>query len=382
MTSHFSSLPAHRSYIFSLYRDVLRNIHRCCYSVELQNILTSKLNLTMKQQKGTMSSWKAHSKIKELEELNDRLINRDLPYLKELINNLSGNKINSTQPNQYVQDLKEATNLINEYHSNNSQSIETIKKMDILNRYIKTKQSKHLLPKEISNVYKESLLLPFAIHEDSIYKLNKLHNQLIRGPPRVRLTNTKAGKITIWFLRSALNKKDRQSKKLKLRIAKEKQKHQQRIDNIKTCEKYAYWALLEASWESLLNTGKLPTININKTINNLSTLDNEDININRKNNHHIKDIHVKEWIEPITYSIKQLVDKEFERKCHYENYKKIILYGKNNGLIDFFENKTKVMYARRVSRYKTVVNGLPFIIPTIPRRDLRTALLDNKVLLP
>lgn len=304
----------------------------------------------------------------KLKKLNENLNKRELKKVWAMLTPFTKQK----KPLKSLNVFKELKNISNSTKTDALESAKSIKERDILTRYIIRKQAINRLPHFIPNEYKLKLLLPMALHEDALLKLSRIEHQLSKGPPRVVLSNTSSTGGQMWFLRSALNKGKRQSKALGTLLRQEKKKAQKRLDDLGRCKENAKWALHEAIWEQYLDDGAIPVYNLEKYLDVL-TLVTSDVNKNRRSGRKEKDFacppRVSEWLEPINITMNSLERTTLERAAYFKDYKNRVLL--NGGFAKTLEEKSENMYAKRVRRFKGLVeNGLPLVVPFVPGREL------------
>lgn len=373
MVQHFSKLAAHRSYVLCLYRANLRNIKRFIKPPAFKKKLKATLVGTIKKNKGNLSSWDVYKLLSDMSTLQKLVQGGDTVELSKLAEIPLQENLDSTY---HINKLKEANELLNSINGQTETSREVLREKTILDRYIKGQQKMNLLPKVFPKRFKDDKLLKIALHENAIQKMNRIHNTLIRGPPKVLLSYTTCGKSKIWFIRSALNKKKNQSKALTSIILRERTQHQKRIDSIKHCHDNAYWAVHEAQWEDYMNTGLLQKVDITKQLKKLSLRQKKvvDKNVDPINLKYVSNI--DKWLDPIRYSLEYMASRGLQRSLHFKKYKTRLLTNKKH--IEFYERKSSEMYENKVKRYKMILNALPHVNPFGPGQDLPSILAKNK----
>lgn len=319
------------------------------------------------------SSWSAHRLLQQLIKLNEllRLGNTDqvwamlTPYTKQ-------KKPVKASP------LTRELEIISASAVSSPQSPDEQRQLQVLGDYVKRHQERGRLPRHIPKCYGLKLLLPLALHEKDVLKLNRVQHQLSKGPPRSTLTFTTAGSGRIWFVRSAVNKAKNQSKALGVFIRQEKKQAQKRLNNWETCKENAIWALHEALWEQCIEDGTLLAFTPNEYLHNLSgSLEDESTPIKTKKKNKCPP-KIIEWLSPINEVMMSLRRENSEAAVSYRKHKeKTIL---ESGQLDYFQHQNEKVYANRVKRFENLVKKrLPYVVPFIPGRDLRTLLAKYRL---
>lgn len=366
MVQNFIYLSEHRQCVLHLYRHTLRNSKQCCHSQHLIRRIKKITRQTIVKHRYDKSSWSVHFYLQKLYELNYLLIQRDVKTAWDLLTDVSKSKSKSKSKRSSTRSSK-ILNALQDLHRSKQlkglQDPQVVREQQILKDYIKREQTQNHLPRFIPEEYKVKLLLPLALHAKAMLKLNSIHGKLVEGPPKVFLTHTIPVGHRIWFVRSALNKKKRQSKALGTLIRREKREGHKRWDYLSQCKSNAYWAQQEANWEQLIENKAIPLLNLNKY------LDSQIIG-RRKTTCPPQLAH---WLEPISYSIQHLSEINAKKAAYFKDYRNKVLL--NGGQVRYFENKSLTMYQRRVERFKKMTkNDLPYVVPFFKKRDLPSTL--------
>ncbi|CAR29366.1 ZYRO0G06974p [Zygosaccharomyces rouxii] len=366
MVQNFIHLPEHRQCVLHLYRHTLRNSKQCCHSQHLINRIKKITRQTIVKHRYDKSSWSVHFYLQKLYELNHLLIQRDVKTVWNLLTDVSKSKSkskskkSSTRSSRILKALQDIHQL---KQDKGLQDPQIVREKLILNNYIKREQARNHLPRFIPEEYKTKLLLPLALHTVAMARLNSIHGKLVEGPPKVFLTHTTPMGHRIWFVRSAFNKKKRQSKTLGILIRREKNEGHKRWDYLRQCKSNAYWAQQEANWEQLIENKIVPQFDLNRYLDSQS-IGKKKIECPPQLAH---------WLEPIGYSIQKLNQINADKAAYFRNYKNRVLL--NGGQALYFENKSITMYQRRVKRFQQMVqNDLPYVVPFFPGRDLLSTL--------
>lgn len=371
MVSHFSSLNQHRTYVLHWYRYTFRNIPKSTNSIHLQNRLKSVIKKIASKHKPDRSSWSIYRLLTQLRDLNTNLVNGNsreawmmlTPYTKQ------------KKPNHGLK--KPITSVVTP-----QQDPEYVRQMGILNKYITKKQETLQLSGNVCAEYRLKLLLPLALHEHFLRKLHSIEYQLTHGPPSTYLSYTAAGRSHVWFVRSAVNKGERQSKALGRLIRAEKKRGQKNLDYWKDCKNNATWAWEEAVWEHYLDTGSVIKGNpIKYLTSKKNSVSMNEVQVNKlpqKNraDQMMDSKYVYEWLAPIKESLDILEDKSIGRAKELAGYKDKLI---SSGQVKYFDEKSKTIYQKRLLRYKKMKDDdLPYVVPFIPGRDLPTVMEKHK----
>lgn len=367
MVLHFSELKAHKKHVTGLYRHALRSIR---YSLAVSTHPNISINLdknvdkldrgfakqllastksTTKKNAKNKSSWSVYKLLQQLTELNKLLENNDpdkITNLKQFYENRHSRFVSKREGvNPTLNDVtiinNELDNLVKTLHPlkynknknlSNIQTPEHIRRMGILSRYLK-RHKLNLAPEN------KERLLPLALQEYGTFKLNILKRKFECGPPKTYLNYTKAGSFKIWFVRSAINKKRHQSKKLTYIINKEKVNAQDRLDQIRYCESLKKWAFFEGLWEHSLDSNN-SILNFNK----FTTGKDHIINWNKLK--HENNSFLNSWLQPIDESIHLLERQNKLQSNFFNNYYEKILLPKG-GQFDYYQNKSLAYFNHR-----------------------------------
>ncbi|CAB4256589.1 similar to Saccharomyces cerevisiae YDR065W RRG1 Protein of unknown function, required for vacuolar acidification and mitochondrial genome maintenance [Maudiozyma barnettii] len=376
MSTHFSLLRDHRLYVLRLYRYTLRTTRHNINSIIYRNHILDKVKERITNNRLNKSSWAVHNLLEKLESLNCAIQKNDYNQVRRL---LTDPKVD---PN-----LKLIKTSINEIKLNAKppqQDPKLLIQSNILDKYMKIKQSDHLLPAQISKKIKRNLLLPIALDWHSRNKIDRIQKQLDKGIPEVYLSYTKAGPSTIWFVRSPVNKQKAQSRKLSSLISKTKKENQDVLDGIVACEKNAQWALSEAIWEEYLANENLPNFNnISELLSRVEKIEKTKQLVSSTvvtNNLQYKDgmpVTVLSWLSPISNVITELNKSLYERAASFEKFKKEVLL--KDGHVEYYKEKTATMHLKRKKRFENMLkNDIPNAFTFEKDHNLYSILENNK----
>ena len=205
MLKQFSELKDHHRYVLRLYRYTIRTTHQNINSISYQNELLNKIREKIENNRNNKSSWNVRNLLENLQTINKYIISGKYHQINKLMNK-----------NKKTENLKPIKDVIGTLVPKQppKQDPKLLKQSNILDKYIKIKTSQGLLPDQISKQMKRKLLLPIALDWHSKLKIDRIQNELDKGIPEVYLNYTRVGPSTIWFVRSPVNKKKSQSKKL------------------------------------------------------------------------------------------------------------------------------------------------------------------------
>ncbi|KAH7586886.1 PP-loop family [Nakaseomyces glabratus] len=373
MITHFCELAAHRNYVLALYRHSLRNVSRINSGFvkhKMKKVITNEA----RKHKNDKSSWSIYRRLKELKLLSDKLeddqvndaynlLDSFMKSVKKPKNELKGHlmKIRTEiETNKNIQDKTRLTRL------------------NLLHRYIAKKQQNQLLTKHIPDEYKEKLLLPLALHEKGILRLAAIRNQFKKGGYHAKLSFTMAGKTRIWFIRSMLNKRKKQSLRLRNLITSEKRRYLEVCKIVESLNENANWALYEAIWERYLDDGYLHATSSKGYLKMVEIEDNSVKLQNQNDSKVVKCQRLQQWLSPIQSSILSLENSLNQRQMKYAKLKTKILEPK--GVYDYYQKKTKRVFQNHMKTYKRMVkNELPFVNPFIERLSIGSILKRNGI---
>ncbi|KAM3159824.1 Required for respiratory growth protein 1, mitochondrial [Lachancea thermotolerans] len=359
MVLHFSKLARHKTFVLHWYRYTLRNVARQTFSWHLKARVKDITRTTIVKHKSDKSSWSIYILLRDLKALNGFLRNKKTAAAWRLLTLYSKKPLRSgaSSPSVALE------------HSPPLQDPETVRNSHIIHSYIVERQQKNLLPLEIPAEYKTLLLLPLALHDHALKRLHLIESKLVRGPPKVSVNYTSAGKARIWFLRTAVNKNQRQSKALGQIIRREKRKNQKNIDYWEKCRVNGIWAWHEAAWEHLMETNTMLTESPAKYFDNersrkRAASDGTSVKA------------VAEWLDPVFSSLDMLQAQSAEQAAYFEQYKHNTVL---QGLQQFFARKSDKMYQNRKKRFESLLeNDLPFVTPYFSQQNLATVMKSHK----
>ncbi|SMN21901.1 similar to Saccharomyces cerevisiae YDR065W RRG1 Protein of unknown function, required for vacuolar acidification and mitochondrial genome maintenance [Maudiozyma saulgeensis] len=376
MSTHFSLLRDHRHYVLKLYRHTLRTTTGNINSVLFRNQIINKVKERITNNKNNKSSWSVYSLLLKLESLNCAIKEGDYNQVNKFITETK------MDPNSRI--IKSQINAIKTNMKQPQQDPKLLAQSNILDKYIKIKQSEHLLPGQLSKKIKRKLLLPIALDWYSKNKIDRIQKQLDKGIPEVYLSYTKAGPSTIWFVRSPVNKQKAQSRKLSFLISSAKKENQDVLDGIAACELNAQWALSEAVWEEYLANGNLPSFNsVNEVLSKVDKIEKTKRLVSSTvvlENLQYKDgmpVTIISWLSPIGKVISELNKSLHERAASFAKFKKEILL--KDGHVEYYKEKTASMHLKRKERFNNMLkNYVPNACTFEEGHNLYSILENNK----
>ena len=369
---HFSAFPEHRAHVLLLYRYTLRTVQDRIHSQSFRKLVRQKIRTTISNNKNNKSSWSVRDKILKLETLSKAINDGDLDCVEKLI--AEGNvKPDITQVKRMVKDYEK-------YNTPPRQDPKVLRSCNVVDRYIKIKQSQGLIAPHISKKIKRHLLTPVALDWDANNKIQRIRAQLEKGVPNTYLAYTKAGPNTIWFIRSPLNRHKSQSKKLSHLISTTKKRCQEDLDTIDTCHSIGRWAIAEGLWEEYISTGRLLQINDTTDLFKKVKIGADKL----KQQNHIQAESVNgipftlfHWVEPLSAIISDISKRQDAETKYFDEYKNKKLI--EEGQLEFYKEKTAAMHERRKARFDNMMkNEIPHALTFDEGRDLTTILERNK----
>lgn len=244
MVRPFNQLENHRKHVLRWFKYSLRNIKSNVDSAFLKNELSDILISTLRLHKNHKSSWFVRGLLNDLARLNELIYNDDHVKLNTLRDKYKRTKV----PIVKVETKSAKT-------KSNSGMKGEVKEEDILSSYLYHNYKDHQLTRRFPAEYGRSLIMPLAKHEYYTRILHSLEKNLTKGPPVTHLNYTIAGQSRIWFVRSAVNKKQHQSKALGRIVRSVRCAFQRNLDLYRECERNVSWAIHETKWEHLLEHG-------------------------------------------------------------------------------------------------------------------------------
>lgn len=310
------------------------------------------------------SSWNVHFYLQKLRELNLLLVRRDVKAVWDLLTKIAKKKKapKSSKILGALQELDKAKKAINVI------APKCTREMGILNNYIRREQAHNRLPHIIPEEYKMKLLLPMALHARAMIRFDSVRSKLSRGPPKVTISHTATMGSKIWFVRSALNKKKRQSKALGVLIRREKRQSRNRWEALTSCKVAAGWALQEAIWEHLIQWGSIPAFDLEKYLEPSSLEERKSQSFPV----------VEEWLAPIQESFLRLKELNRAKVAYFRNYKDDILL--KGGQMQYYGHKSEAFHHERLQRFRKMANtDLPYVVPFIPGHDLSSIMAKYRL---
>lgn len=370
MRTHFSKLEVHRNYVLTLYRNTLRHIQNV--QSGYLKYRTMKLICTeVKKHKDDKSSWSIYKRITSLQSLYNSLKAND-PTKANTV--LTEYRHSIKKPRSKIKGiLKSIESEINT--TSHFQDNKRLARLSLLDTYIKRKQSCNRLPKDIPQEYKTRLILPLALHERGLMNLERLKTSLMKGKYHTKLSYTMAGKTRIWFVRSYVNKKRKQSVKLRNLITYEKKKNLITLRRLEELQKNSYWAMHEAIWERYLDDGHLHKADLNRYMKNMQLQDKSTKQVPSVPNTHVssravtKCMRLREWLLPLAK-----INVELENSCtaterKYLANKQKLLH--RNSSLEYYKIQSQKVYNNHMKKYqKMLKDDLPFANPFIEERSV------------
>lgn len=351
MLKQFSELKDHHRYVLRLYRYTIRTAHGNVNSILYQNQLLNKVRGRINSNQNNKSSWSVRNLLEKLETINKHIKSGEYQQADKILN--------ATKKSDNLKPIKDAI-VAMAPKPPPRQDPKLLRQSNILDKYMKIKKSQGLLPDQISKPMKRKLLLPVALDWHAKLKITQIKAQLDKGIPEVYLNYTRVGPSTIWFVRSPVNKKKAQSKKLSHLIKTTRKENQDILDSLDVCKQNAEWALSEALWEeTLLNGNILKFDNIDDILKRVDKICNskELLSVGSvTENLEYKDgvpISVLSWLSPICDTMNRL-NKIVEKKAvYFDKYKDKVLL--RDGHIEYYKEKTANMHLKRKDRFEKMM---------------------------
>ncbi|AQZ12320.1 RRG1 (YDR065W) [Zygosaccharomyces parabailii] len=363
MVTNFIYLPSHRTCVLHLYRHTLRNSHQCCHSMHLVHRIRKIVKQTLVKHRCNKSSWSVHLHLQKLHELNQLLVRGNIKAVWDLLTLISSKK-KAPGSSRIISELQmikiKKTNIM-------SPSPKCSREMGILNKYIKREQAHDRLPHNISEEYKMNLLLPMALHARALAKLNSIQRKLSQGPPKVMINHTATMGGRIWFVRSALNKKKRQSKALGILIRREKRQSRNRWEALECCKATANWALQEGIWEHFIQQGTILELDLDQYL--------ESFDLDEK---YQPPLLLREWLAPVRESVIKLKEINRAKVVYFRNYKNNVLI--KGGQAQYYADRSKNFHRERLQRFQEMAKkDLPYVAPFVFGRDLPSVIAKYRL---
>ena len=372
MSNHFSAFKEHRTYIQRLYRYTLRTLNERTYSHTYRKFLHERIRTSLNNNRNNKSSWSVREKILRLETLGSALHENNIECVEKLIS--------QTQLDPDIVDIKRMIKEHEERIVPPQQDPQVLRSCNVVDRYIKIKQSQNLLPIQISKKIKRHLLTPVALDWDASNKISRIKTQLEKGVTKTYLTYTRAGPNIIWFIRSPLNRHKSQSKKLSYLISTTKKQCQDDLDTIDMCHENGKWAITEGVWEEYLKTGNLLNFESNpdlyRKINTASSRHRKENHNARRSVNEIPST-LFHWLEPLATIISDISKKQQAEAKYFNDYKDKMLI--KEGQMQHYKDRTAIMHERRKARFATMMdNEIPNALTFDKGFNLTTILERNK----
>ncbi|KAG0672718.1 Essential for respiratory growth and required for mitochondrial protein synthesis [Kluyveromyces marxianus] len=397
MVRPFGQLGNHRKHVLDWYRYSLRNIKA---NIEIEHLKTqvySTLRRTVRENKNHKSAWYVRGLLQDLNDINTYILNDDLHQLLKLRDKYSNEDvITSTTTNtppsgnallgEAITGIKVPTDsfvLIEREEKDerkkkkkamtlsSSPSPSSARSDRLSRRVLYSYIRKHYRPPfSLPQEHLESLIKPLAYHEYYCKKLYLIELRLAQGPPKVSLGYTGAGRARIWFVRSPLNRKKRQSKRLTTLIRLSKLQAQKNLDGARECEKMLWHGYHEAQWEYMLekNNQMFP-----KTAEEVISLVKQGGNLRRL------PVNFVNWLQPIIEALQQFERLDIEVQEKFRKQRDMLVEG---GQYQYYHNLNQQLYANRMARFKNLKKELPVTNPFTKENNLGALLVKWKFLSP
>lgn len=328
----------------------------------------------MFKHKHDKSSWTVFLLLQKMCKLNRFLQQGDVQQVWSMVTAV-GKKKKPSSKKPVTKALKE---LSQQRPTTDELSLVQQQESNILAQYISRHQEHGRLPRQIPREYRMKLLMPLALHEKDVQKLSRIQDQLSKGPPKCFLTSTAAGSAKIWFVRSAVNKGKRQSKLLGVLLRHEKKQAQKRLNHWEACKVNANWALHEAIWEQYLEDETIIKFAPEKYLHSLNlSLDDEQVPSALEKDQKCP-TKVVEWLWPIKHAMSSLAEINSDKKQLFKRHRDDVIL--NGGQFEFYKDQGHKLHARRINRFEDLVrNELPYVVPYIAGRDLRSLLTKYRL---
>ncbi|CDH10861.1 related to Required for respiratory growth protein 1, mitochondrial [Zygosaccharomyces bailii ISA1307] len=309
------------------------------------------------------SSWSVHHHLQKLHELNHLLVRGHLKAVWDMLTLITRKK-KTPGSSRIIAGLQKIemkkTNIM-------SSSPKCSREMGILNKYIKREQAHDRLPHNVSEEYKMKLLLPMALHASALGKLNSIQKKLSQGPPKVMINHTATMGGRIWFVRSALNKKKRQSKALGMLIRREKRQSRNRWEALESCKATANWALQEGIWEHLIQQGSILKFDLDQFL--------ESFDLDEK---HQPPSSLREWLTPVREAVIKLKQINRAKVVYFRNYKNNVLI--KGGQAQYYTDRSENFHRERLQRFQEMAKkDLPYVSPFIFGHDLPSVMAKYRL---
>ncbi|AGO13317.1 AaceriAFR174Wp [[Ashbya] aceris (nom. inval.)] len=332
MAKPFTHYAAHRHLVLSWYRYTFRITDYVPISSLLRRQAREVVRETMLKHRGTQSSWRVLQLLEDMKRLNSYLAAADIEGAWQMVKKYAAKP--KTQEELLPMPAK--------HYSDPNKD----KEAHYYWRYHQELKSKHLLPAVIPKDYMEKLIAPLARHASDLRTLDVVQRELQR-PPKTYLSYTMVGSDRLWFVRSAVNRKKRQSRRLTAIIVTMRKAAQRSLDQSNRLKEEAVWASQEAAWEQLLATGTLPS--------NGAKSDWQP---------------GQAWLEPYEAAFRILLTNRTRRT------QKLQRYGAHLSRLQlpYYSKCSAAMHARRAKRFECFQKELHTVNPFVPGRDLGSLL--------
>ncbi|AET38082.1 Rrg1p Ecym_2348 [Eremothecium cymbalariae DBVPG len=345
MVKHFSELRAHIHHVRSWYRYTLRNINHGPIFSQAKKEIRDVVRSTIHKHRGSKSSWKVYSLLQDIRILNEHIRQLNLPGISLLLH-----KHRAVKEKKNIELLDVSREVI--FQSN------TNKNRDPLRSFLYSERKKMALPNDIPEEYIEKLIEPLVKHQRGINAFHKVQLSLSKGPPKTYLSYTMTGPGKLWFVRSAVNRRKKQSKALGTYIRFCRFTAQKNLDALRKLEKDLQWALQEYAWEDYLKTGNLVHKNQDLIISYI--MDRKSSKTTGSNQMESLSPEMVSWLEPIKHSINYLHTKKIKLIKILKLNKDKLLFG---GQFGYYDMQSQAAYQRRLRRYKNMLGEMRSVNP-------------------
>lgn len=323
-------------------------------SESLKSELKVTLTSTLRSNKNHKSAWFVRSLLCDLARLNDVLRLSDNAKLLAMINKYKVER-------SLTEDKKCGELYMSDSPTTGSEAA-------LVNSYLAECYKMRRIPRNIPQAHIDSLIKPLARHESYTRVLHSVENKLMKGPPKAYLTYTMGGQSKIWFVRSDVNRKRRQSKELGRLIRYARSVSQKNLDVYRESEKILDWAWHEANWEHFLAHNR-PLENSIQTIRkdfrrtgNISNLPS-----------------VYDWVTPVLKSMQQLNKSNIELQRRFKRDRDHLLASKT---LDYFGSLSSKIYVSRLKRCVDLKADLAVTNPFTIENNLGALLRKYKLINP
>ncbi|AEY97858.1 FAFR174Wp [Eremothecium gossypii FDAG1] len=332
MVQPFTRYAAHRHLVLSWYRYTLRITNYVPISNLLRRQTREVVRETILKHRGTQSSWKVLQLLEDMKQLNSHLAVAKAVGAWQIIQKYAA------KPTPQEERLPMPAKHYNDPSKD--------KEAHYYWRYHRDLTRKHLLPAVIPNDYMEKLIAPLARHASDLRTLDIVQRNIQRSP-KAYLSYTMVGSDRLWFVRSAVNRKKRQSRRLTAMIVALRRAAQRSLDMSNRLKEEVIWATHEAKWEQLLATGTLPPDGAKS-----------DWKPGRA------------WLEPYEAAFRNQLANRKRTSQKLKRYSAQI----SKVHLPYYIKCSAAMHTRRAKRFECFQKELHTVNPFVPGRDLGSLL--------